>query len=80
MVFNALWVPGREADGGRLSEQTARGRGLAEMCESEPGQVVDREEVMCSGTSGRGEEGHKADMSGIKQGAAWEVETNARKP
>ena len=44
-------------------------------------RFVDGEEVMmCSGPSGRGEQGHKADMAGIKLGAAWEVETNARKP
>ena len=42
-------------------------------------RFVDGEEVMCSGTSGRGE-GHKADMVGIKLEAAWKVETNVRKP
>lgn len=43
-------------------------------------RFVDGEKVMCSGTSGRGEEGHKADMAGIKLGAAWKVEINASRP
>lgn len=42
-------------------------------------RFVDGEEVMRSGTSGRGE-GHKADMAGMELGAAWKVETNARMP
>lgn len=37
-------------------------------------------EIMCGGTSGRGEEGHEADTAGIKLGAAWKAETSARKP
>ena len=42
-------------------------------------RFVDGEEVMCNGTSRR-REGHGADMAGIKLGAAWKIETNARKP
>lgn len=35
---------------------------------------------MCSSSSGRGEEGHEAHTAGIKLGAAWKVETNAKEP
>lgn len=69
----------READGWRLSEKTTWGSGLAEMCESEPGPVVDGEVVMCRDTSGRGED-HKAERAGMKMGAAWKFETNGRRP